>query len=135
VGVGHTRESGMPATTILHTKAPPPVDHGCLQPGALVLCRDGEYGDARVDGLYRVLRKFDATVLALFRAAAPVVPQPQERISLETQDAWRAYGDRYAPDTFLAWLVAEQYLEPVPHANVFLGTQRAECEITDPEER
>jgi hypothetical protein len=92
-----------------------------LTPGTLLVCTEGEYTDYRARGVYRVLRPLRAAALDDFRAAPPQLMEPADAHG----PAWLAFRHRYSPASFLAWLVREQYLEPVPGAELWLGTWEA----------
>jgi hypothetical protein len=93
-----------------------------LTPGTLVVCCTGEYDDARLHGVYRVQRLLTAAVLRDFWAAPPYLAEP----SSPRGPAWHAWLARYSPSSFLAWLVTEEYLQPLPAVELSLGTAQAD---------
>lgn len=103
------------------TDAPAPRPEPVLAPGTLIVCTEGEYDSYRTRGVYRVVRPLSAAVHADFCAAPPQLAEP----SIPRGPAWQAFRHRYSPASFLAWLVAEQYLQPVPGAELWLGTWEA----------
>jgi hypothetical protein len=96
-----------------------------LTPGTLMVCCTGEYDDVRMHGAYRVQRLLTAAVLEDFLAAPPCLAAP----SAPRGPAWQAFLARSSPASFLAWLVTEQYLQPVPAFALWLGTAQAAWEV------
>ena len=75
--------------------------------GQLMLVDAGEYVSYQIIGLYRVLQDFDPTrVLAKYLKV-----HPEER----ENGRFNGYG-------YMMMLAREGWIEPVPHANLFLST-------------